>query len=103
MHRRHSFITQMGAKPDSPTSTVHLGLVERHVGSVDDGIDFDIRWLRNSDSNAAADNDVRVTDLYDLACDLPQDSVGKLRQAVTIARAEPTHNEFIPPESTDNV
>ena len=82
MRRRIPIVSEIRVEPDSPTATMHLGRVQRHVGSVDYGVDFHIRRLGNRNSNAAADNYVGVTDLCDLAGDLPEDSVGKLGYAV---------------------
>ena len=94
---------EIRVEPDRPTTTVQFGPVKRHVGSMDDGVDFHIRWLGNRDPNAAADDDRGVTNRGNLARGLPDDSVGKLGEAVRIVLPEPSDNELISPQSRNDV
>src|ERR1700688_108352 len=95
-------VVEIMAEPNRLTAAVQLGPVPRHVCSLDDGVDLRIRWLGSRNSNAAADNDLGVTDRDDLAGGLPDDSVGKLTEAVWIVLAEPSHNELISSDTRDD-
>ena len=103
MRRRRPTVSQVRLEPNSLTATVHLGPVQRHVGSMNDRVNFCVQWFGNRDSNAAADNYLGVTDGCDLPGDLPQDSVRKLGEAVGIELTEPPHDELIASESCDGV
>ena len=47
MWRRISVLIELSSVRDSLTAAVHLGPVQRHVGSVDDGVDFHVQGPRN--------------------------------------------------------